>query len=162
MFINLLSSFERRGFFFFFVLFCLVFYIFRFHHISEEVCVLICFLGLFLFFSFYLTKKAIINLKKTWYAWFIEGFDLFNVSLVYTCYALLLLVSNKSTFDLSKFFSFFSGFLDNIYMFISSKFSGWNVLFEDLLLGYYLKVSRIVDVNVLTMSSFLPFLIENK
>jgi len=147
MLFNLFSSWERRGLVFFFLLFFLVFHVFGFHHISEEVCVLICFLGLFILFSFYLTKVAIHNLKKTWYSWYLEGLDVFNVSLLFTYNAFALLVSNKMPLNTVAFYMFFSSFLEGLFIFSLSTFHGWMFLFENSKIGHLINVYRSVSFN---------------
>lgn len=155
MLIDLFSKWEKRSLFFFFLLFVMVFHVFGFHHISEEVCVLICFFGLFLGFSLYISKVAIEGLKKTWYSWYLEGLDVFNVSLMYIYYALSLLVFNKIALNLLSFYSLFTSFLETLIVFNKTLFVGNVMLYEGFFLNFHRSIKY--DSKYLWLSSMKAF-----
>ena len=143
--LNLLfSKDDKRSLFFFLLLFFFVFHVFNLHFISEEVCVFLCFFGLVSLFAYYITKKATSSLKKAWYQWFVEGLDVFNVSLIYIYMGLFTLLVNKIVFNFNNFYSLFNTFSDLIISLSSVNFKGINFFYENN------KLNSCMNINILS------------
>jgi len=138
----LFSKDEKRSLFFFILIFFFVFHVFNLHFISEEVCVFLCFFGLVTAFAYYMSKKATNGLKKTWYVWFIEGLDVFNLSLIYVYFGLFTLLLNKVNFKFDNFYGFFHTFFDSIKSISHLNFKGVVAFYEN---GVF---NSLININI--------------